>query len=236
MSGNTSCKALPIAALIATAIWLSAACAAAGAPTAVDANDTRFAQTAAAAGAAEVELGQLALQKSSDNAVKALAQRVIDDHTKADAELARLGQQKQMTLPAEPDAEAVKAYASLSGKSGKSFDQAWLTLVIKDHQKALKLFASEEAKGKDGDLRAFAATTVPTLQEHMKAAKQIAAVPKARDKAMDDTMKAMGTTDIGAPAPTSTAAVPATTPMPAASGVASPAVSSSAPAPAGQKH
>ena len=70
---------------------------------------SHFMQQAASAGVAEVQLGQLALTRSDNDAVKALAQRIVDDHEKAvklfSAEAAasgdsRLRQFVQATLPA----------------------------------------------------------------------------------------------------------------------------------------
>jgi len=49
--------------------------------------DKTFVKEAASGGLAEVKLGEIALKRSSDAEVKAFAQRMIDDHSRADAEL-----------------------------------------------------------------------------------------------------------------------------------------------------
>lgn len=187
-----------------------------------------------------MQLGELALKKSSSNGIKSLASRIVDDHRKADDELASLGSQKRIELPTSPDADADKSYAKLNKESARAFDQTWLKMIIKDHQVALKLFTTEARKGKDEDLRKFAAATVPTLQGHLDSAKQIAAVPDARDKAMDSTMNAMRTADVGSPATAATAAAPTSTPMPVPTKPVTPATASSLSAspqsPPGQKH
>lgn len=201
------------------------------APTNYD--DAQFSRKAAAAGIAEIQLGELGLRKSSDDNVKNLARRVIEDHRKADAQLADLGTRKHLDLPSEPDAAAAKAQAKLGKKSGHAFDQAWSKLMIKDHQDAVKLFSTESSKGDDAELRKFAADTLPTLQAHLKSAQQIAAVPSARDKAMDATMKTMSAGNLGPPpGSTATATTPPTSmstpshttrPATATSSLASPA-------------
>jgi putative membrane protein len=44
--------------------------------------------------------------------------------------------------------------------------------MVRDHEKAVKEFERESTSGKDPDLKAFAAKTLPTLQDHLKMAKE----------------------------------------------------------------
>src|SRR5262249_21307888 len=60
-----------------------------------------FAASAPTASMAEIKLSQLALQKSQDPTVRAVAHRMIEDHTKANAQLAQLATRKGLTLPTE---------------------------------------------------------------------------------------------------------------------------------------
>ena len=151
--------------------------------------DATFMQDASAAGMAEVDMGQLALKQSSDAKVKALAQRLVDDHAKADDQLKALAASKQVTLSTTSSSDVQKEEKDLQAKSGSAFDQAWLKDMVKDHQKALKAFNQEGKKGTDADVRQFAQATLPTLNDHLKTAKDLAAVYDARDKSMDQTTK-----------------------------------------------
>jgi len=63
-------------------------------------DDKSFVMKAAEAGMSEVEMGQLALQQASNEEVKRFAQRMVDDHSKANTELMQLAQSKGITLPA----------------------------------------------------------------------------------------------------------------------------------------
>ncbi len=45
--------------------------------------------------------------------------------------------------------------------------------MVKDHEKAIKAFQKESAKGKDTDLVAFAKNTLPTLEQHLNHAESI---------------------------------------------------------------
>ena len=69
-------------------------------------DDQRFIQEAAEGGKAEVALGNLALQRAASDDVKQFAQRMADDHSKANQELTELASQKNISLPHSSDAKA----------------------------------------------------------------------------------------------------------------------------------
>ena len=53
------------------------------------------------------------------------------------------------------------------------FDRAYMKAMAHDHDKDVKAFRKEADSGKDPDVKAWAATTLPTLQEHQQQAKQL---------------------------------------------------------------
>src|SRR3954451_2512580 len=67
--------------------------------------DAASAKEAAVGGMAEVELGNLAKEKASNNDVKQFGDRMVTDHSKAGDELKQWAQQKSVTLPSELDAK-----------------------------------------------------------------------------------------------------------------------------------
>jgi putative membrane protein len=223
---------------IAGALSLGLACAAFAQsatkePLVANAADSTFMTRAAADGIAEVQMGQMALDKSSDTEVKKLAQRIVDDHTKANASLRNLAQAKQVSLPSAPTDDAQKAAGSMKKMDGKDFDQAWADSMVKDHQKAIAMFTTESKQTQDADLRKFTSGTLPTLQAHLETARQVQdhlGVAKVRDKVMGNNAKAMDddSFDHANPAAAATAATTATTPtmvMPATSPTMTPAPS-----------
>jgi putative membrane protein len=66
----------------------------------VASDDKNFVMKAAQGGMSEVEMGQIALRQASNDEVKRFAQRMVDDHSKANQELMQLAQSKGITLPA----------------------------------------------------------------------------------------------------------------------------------------
>jgi putative membrane protein len=69
-------------------------------PTTISGEDNKFVIEAAHGNMMEVNLARTALDKSTNPDVKQFAQRMIDDHSKANTELQQLATQKGITLPA----------------------------------------------------------------------------------------------------------------------------------------
>ena len=134
-------------------------------------SDQKFIMEAATNGLEEVELGKLAAERGSTDAVKQFGQRMVDDHTKANEELTQIASSKGVTPPTTLDDKHRADVTKMSQLSGADFDRAYLKEAgVKDHNKAVKLFQNEADKGKDADLKAFAAKTLPTIQEHLRMA------------------------------------------------------------------
>ncbi|MDB5024083.1 MAG: hypothetical protein JWP78_1838 [Mucilaginibacter sp.] len=140
---------------------------------AVDENDAKFASTAANAGMTEVNAGKMAQEKAVSTRVRNFATMMVNDHTKAGDELAAIAKTKNITLPAEPDADSKKMTADMGKKTGKDFDKAYVDQMVDDHKKAVKLFEDASKNCKDADLKAFAAKTLPTLKMHLDSVRAI---------------------------------------------------------------
>jgi len=138
-------------------------------------SDNGFVNTVAMDGIAEVELGHLAMQKAKNPEVKQFAQRMVTDHSKANVELKQLASNKNVTLPAEPNAQQKADKDRLSKLSGAEFDREYMSLMANAHDKAVAAFEDEAHDGKEADVKTWATKTLPTLKEHQALAKQIAA-------------------------------------------------------------
>jgi len=135
--------------------------------------DRNFMMDAAMGGLEEVELGRVAAQKGTSDAVKQFGQRMVDDHSKANSELMSLASSKGITLPTALDEKHQKEVTKLSAMSGAEFDRAYSKMMLSDHNKDVSEFEKQSTKGTDPDLKAFAGKTLPTLQEHLQLAKAL---------------------------------------------------------------
>jgi len=130
--------------------------------------DQAFVIQTAKNGMAEVELGKLAGEKASNAKVKAFGQRMVTDHGKAGDELKSLAATKQITLPTMPDPEHKAMHDRLAKLSGAEFDRAYVREMVVGHRKGVDSFTMESMSGKDNEVKAWAAKTLPTVREHLR--------------------------------------------------------------------
>jgi len=135
--------------------------------------DKDFMMKAAESGVAEVQMGQMALTKATNDEVKAFAQRMVDDHTKANNELMELATKKGVTLPTQPSAKQHAEHERLNKLSGANFDREYMRSQVKAHNEAVALFEREARIGKDQETKAWAEQTLPTLREHQRLANEL---------------------------------------------------------------
>jgi putative membrane protein len=135
--------------------------------------DGVFIKTAAMAGMAEVDHGELAATNAASNDVKEFAQKMVADHSKANDELKTIASQKNIPLPTELDAKHKAMQDKLAKLKGAAFDRAYMTHMAAAHKEAAALFEREAKSGKDPDVKAFAEKTLPTIQDHLKRAQDL---------------------------------------------------------------
>lgn len=145
---------------------------------AVDQNDAKFVVTAAADGMAEVAAGKMAVTKAVSTRIKSFATMMVNDHSKAGNELAKIAQNESITIPTGPDTTQQKKATELSKKTGKAFDKAYVDAMVDGHKKAVSLFEDASKNLKDTTLRAFAIRTLPTLKMHLDSINAIKASMK----------------------------------------------------------
>jgi len=135
--------------------------------------DVHFAKEAAQGGMAEVKLGQLAQEKGSNDSVKSFGKRMVDDHSKAGDKLKEAASRESITLPNDLSAKDQATYDRLAKLNGAAFDRAYARDMVKDHETDIAAFQKEASAGKDESLKSFASETLPTLQDHLKQAKEM---------------------------------------------------------------
>jgi putative membrane protein len=126
-----------------------------------------FASQAAIIGKAEIELGQMALKNTQDEKVRSYAERMVKDHSAADKKLQAIAAKENLQLPTSLDKEHQALKTKLQGLKGEDFDRAYVQAMANGHDKAVALFESASQQPQmPEDLKQFAASTLPTLEQH----------------------------------------------------------------------
>ncbi|MDU5454255.1 DUF4142 domain-containing protein [Pseudescherichia vulneris] len=142
----------------------------------LSAGDEKAVKDMAQANINEIAAAKIALNKAQSSDVKAFAQKMVDDHGAALTKVQTVAQQKGVTLPTEPDAMHKAMAANLEKQSGDAFDKMYMENAgTKDHQMVLSKLQSDAKMIKDPDVKALADAHTPVVEQHLKAAQQMAA-------------------------------------------------------------
>jgi putative membrane protein len=141
-------------------------------PSTVSKADQDFAVNTANAGMTEIQAGQLAEQQGMSKDVKEYGTMMVKDHTAAADKLKAIAASKNITLPAAISPEMQKNIDGLQKETGSKFDKDYISMMVSDHKKVISAFEDESKNGSDADIRAFADSTLHTLQKHLDKAEK----------------------------------------------------------------
>ena len=141
----------------------------------LNSSDSDFLKKAAKGNLTEIELGRLAARKAVNPEVKQFANRMIRDHSKAYQELKTLAASKGVDIPKSASLSEDASAAHLKMLSGKSFDEAYVKMMVEDHKEDVADFQQESQSATDPDVKNFASKTLPVLQSHLDKITQIQA-------------------------------------------------------------
>lgn len=148
---------------------------------ALAAEGENFVDEASAKGIAEMETAKMALDKGTSEDVKQFAQKMIDDHTKANQELAQLAQSKDLEMSDEATLMDKAKAMILKLRDGENFDEAYANNQVVAHEQTIEMYQDYVEGGENADLKQFAQKALPKLEEHLKQAKDLQAKHGAKD-------------------------------------------------------
>lgn len=151
--------------------------------------DQKFARYAKMMNQFEIQAGQLAERQGEDENVKKLAAMIAKDHQQAQQKLQQASAKlKQGHAGHEGQASGQQQLGpvhqailqELQKKQGMEFDRAFLYCNIGGHTEAVLMFRDAAKECQDEQLKQYAQQTLPSLQQHLEQAKQIAQYDEAQ--------------------------------------------------------
>ena len=120
-----------------------------------------------------MELGRLADHNGGSPEARQFAQRMVNDHSKANGQLKEIAAAANIPLPETPDAEDQAMRERLEKLQENAFDRDYIRGQITAHQETVQLFEYEIGSGQDAQLKNFASQMLPVLMRHLEMAQQI---------------------------------------------------------------
>jgi putative membrane protein len=134
----------------------------------------QFVNQVAAENLMEVRLGQAAQQRATNPSVKQFAQRMVIDHTSMQKQWMAVAKKNDIDFKAEMSARHLQQAEQLRTLTGAAFDQTYMGLMVQNHQENVSTFQAQRNAGHSADVRQLIDVALPTLQEHLSTAQQIA--------------------------------------------------------------
>jgi putative membrane protein len=128
--------------------------------------DQQFVRNAVAGGIADVRLGTLATEKGGPS-VKELAQKMVDDHTTLNKDMASVADSLGILVPKKMPKDDQAEYEKLNGLSGKDFDTEYLTYIVKAHWQNLHAYYMEASLASDPALQTEVVKAMFTMHQHL---------------------------------------------------------------------
>ena len=129
---------------------------------------------------AEIQLGQLAVERAMTPSVKKFGQMMVDDHTKANEELTAFASQNNIPVPSAPDDKHNDLRDKLAQKTGADFDKDYMDAMVDGHQDVVDKLESridkdtlskykaeaQDASGKKVDTKVVATAVTPEKSDN----------------------------------------------------------------------
>ena len=124
--------------------------------------------------AAEVQLGQLAQEKSQSDDIKTFAQKTVENRKRLDDQLAPLAKRLDAGEPKGPGKKDKQEIAKLQSLSGPQFDQEYIRIVEKGHEKDVKSMKQAASSAQDPSVQRAAQADAPVIEQHLQVIQKIA--------------------------------------------------------------
>jgi putative membrane protein len=131
-------------------------------------DDITFVRKATESGYKEVNSAKEALPQLQQPELKRIAEMLVNDHTGANARLAKIAESKHWPTPAPPASGPPP-----SGTASSDFDAKWTAEMIAGHERSVAMYRAQAQSGEDQDLRKYARETLPTIERHLAELKRL---------------------------------------------------------------
>jgi putative membrane protein len=141
--------------------------------------DPEIAAIVVAANEVDIQAGEQAQSKATDQRVKDFAQRMITDHTAVNQQASDLVSKLGVTPQDNATSQALRQQGEesrqrLDGLSGAAYDQAYMQHEVEYHQQVLDALDQQLIPGaQNAELKDLLQKTRPAIEAHLEMAKQI---------------------------------------------------------------
>jgi putative membrane protein len=121
----------------------------------------------------EIKLGESAEKKAEHKDVRALARKMVEEHTRQRTALLKLAGSMKLAVVEAIKKDDRAELTRLSRLSGAAYDKEYVTFMITSHEKSLKLYQDWAKQSISIKQRELAEKEIPVIKGHLKLAREI---------------------------------------------------------------
>jgi putative membrane protein len=163
---------ISVSAALAVAIPLAGVGQASASQPGVPGLDEQYLMTSTAGDLFEIQGAKLALSKTSNPAVLALANTLKKDHHKSFVDSTKLAKQLGASSETKPEPSQRWELQILGTLTGSAFDHQYSLLEVQDHMQDIAESSYEAHHGANAAVRKSAKDEIPILKGHLKLSKK----------------------------------------------------------------
>jgi putative membrane protein len=135
--------------------------------------DKRFLGQVVQASLLNIAMGKMAIERSSNDAVKEFGRKMVSDHERGLAIFKRVAARDGVTVDDQLDSKHKERLDRLAKLSGVEFDRAYVKDQLKAHQRMVSYFQSEADNSTESVAVKMATNMLPAVQSHLNDAKDL---------------------------------------------------------------
>lgn len=121
----------------------------------------------------EVQLGDMAAERSGSAEIKRFGGRIASDHRQLNQEIFSLGERKGVSIPQRLELSDRRSLDEFADMQSSEFDESWIKGVIEHHRDVIDKLQRQAREAQDADIRSLASRALPTEQEHLRRAEEL---------------------------------------------------------------
>jgi putative membrane protein len=145
--------------------------------------DQAFVKSVLERDSGDLQLGQLAQQKSQSDDVKQLGQKIVATRTAMDGQFKLIAQSLSVSEPKGPSKKDKQFIARLEGLSGAQFDEEFIKALVRIHRQDIKDFQVEAQTAQEPSVLQAARQDGSSLSQELQ---EIQAVAQAHNVTIDE--------------------------------------------------
>jgi len=122
---------------------------------------------------AEIDMANVALQKSGNKDVRDYANMIQSDHKTALDDLTDLMKDKNVSQPSSVPADVKKDIDVMNALSGPEMDREFINQMVAEHEKEIGMYDDRAAIVLDTDVKKYAEDFLPKLEMHLEKAQRL---------------------------------------------------------------